>query len=153
MILSALGVCRATAFRSPWFLWTNQQWFLLKILCTWSVSFAAFKSLSFIFDSLVVMCLSLYLWVYPSWSLLTFLDILLSIISSNVSSVGASSRMLFVEYSFFTIVYGLQFSVSLYIQFKRKNKSMRHCGNSGNQVLPPVQGLLSDFTEFSAQLN
>lgn len=109
----------------------------------------------------LVMCLSLYFWVYPSWSLLNFLDIFLSIMSSNVSNVWASSRILFVEYSFFNIVYGLQFFVSLYVQFKRKNKSMRHLKEMwqlwkpGSPLRPGfvVVYLSSDFTEFSAQVN
>lgn len=109
----------------------------------------------------LVMCLSLYFWVYPSWSLLNFLDTLLSIMSSNVSNVWASSRIFFVEYSFFNIVYGLQFFVSLYVQFKRKNKSMKHLKQMWQLWKPDsplcpgfvVVYLSSDFTEFSAQVN
>lgn len=53
----------------------NSYW--RSFVCDCFLSIAAFKRLSLIFDSLVILCLSLCFWVYLSWSLLNFLVTLL----------------------------------------------------------------------------
>ena len=75
--LGALWTCQLTLFWSPKFLVRSLLIILLRIPCMWWFASLLLISRFFLFfESLIIMCLDVGLWINLTWSLLNFLYVL-----------------------------------------------------------------------------